>query len=534
MNPNPYTFKGTSQGNIEVYESGKRIGTGNESFASRYGYDSTNLATSVVGANPNDPFGNPRPNSLGITGSAQITQSNAGSAATSAAAGAVGGGGTAPVLSSFEQQYMDFLKSSQDQNKDVADRALKAQELSYNAALASSNSQYDNLRRELQQNYAKDIDVANANAISLNPYSQASGATTAANFNATITSKYNQQATLIEEKSSIAKQMLEAKNYEGYSNIVNEITKSNNVFQKEMFQFKSDMNKQAEQSRQFGETLKTKYSDDYRSYLTSIPYSPEEISKMSDADLMNTTAGRLAKSAGIDDPKAVRQDMSEGSFKSQSQALALSKQELAVSKQADLQDYRNRLIEISIAKLAEKQQEGVLSTKTYTLARAGENKTDIQFSPYTNLKVTEKLKVANVISAVDLINQAEALYAKATGVDYSGVGAGVVSALHGLTRTAATVTGADQDWQAYIAFLESNKAPIAKGMKGETGNLAAQEQTDSLKSFPGRFTSPANSETAFAIVRRQSLSHLTTLGETVGTVNKIDGGGSSSNNPFDI
>lgn len=155
-----------------------------------------------------------------------------------------------------------------------------------------------------------------------------------------------------------------------------------------------------------------------------------------------------------------------------------------------------------------------------TMPGAGAQGTNQLFVPNRKLTVDEQKKINSATTAISLINQLEAHYDSATKGEYASFGSGLWSRVKGVARTAGSFLGtpgfgpveSGEDWAVYDRFLNSNRAPIAKGIKGEVGNLAQQEQLNALKSFPGRFSSPQEAEAAFESVRQQVLGNLEPLG----------------------
>lgn len=162
------------------------------------------------------------------------------------------------------------------------------------------------------------------------------------------------------------------------------------------------------------------------------------------------------------------------------------------------------------------------TSQGFVLPSTGNGSGDSLFVPNQDLSATEQTKVQNAIASLDLINQAEAYYASATGVEYSGVGSGIASRIKGLFRATAasfggvTPTGeSGQNWAVYGRFLDSRRAPIAKGLLGEVGNLAETEQKKAIKIFPSEFSSPREAAAAFESARRQAVANITALGTIV-------------------
>lgn len=149
---------------------------------------------------------------------------------------------------------------------------------------------------------------------------------------------------------------------------------------------------------------------------------------------------------------------------------------------------------------------------------------DLTFKPRRKLSAKEQDIVRVVNKGTELTNEAEMLYAEATGKEYEGFGSGVIAKLKGLGRFFGKAAGTSQAWQAYKDYLDSNRAPIAKGIKGEVGNLTENEQENALKSFPGLGTSPKNAAQKFVQIRRELQSNLETFGEFSSSleVNEVD------------
>lgn len=134
-----------------------------------------------------------------------------------------------------------------------------------------------------------------------------------------------------------------------------------------------------------------------------------------------------------------------------------------------------------------------------------------EFVARDDLTAQEQQKIQVYQTGIDLIDQIEKLYDEATGDEYEGLGQGAVAKGKGLVRI--SLGQFNPEWESYIRFLDSNRAPIAKGLKGEVGNLAEAEQKNALKSFPGRFTSPEAADKAFDEMRHQLRDGLDSLGE---------------------
>jgi hypothetical protein len=141
------------------------------------------------------------------------------------------------------------------------------------------------------------------------------------------------------------------------------------------------------------------------------------------------------------------------------------------------------------------------------------------FAERPDLTAQEQQKVGVLDSGLRLVDQIEQLYFDAVGEDVQGgILAKPLGFLRGLTRgigipfTGKTITF-KQGIQQYLDFLDSNRAPVAKGLKGEVGNLTKEEQENALKSFPGKNTTPQVAREKFVQIRKQITDNLSTLGQ---------------------
>ena len=153
------------------------------------------------------------------------------------------------------------------------------------------------------------------------------------------------------------------------------------------------------------------------------------------------------------------------------------------------------------------QQAGGGGGEIFSLGNQG-----IPFQARPDLTATEQQKITQLDSGLRLVDQIERLYNEAVGQEFGGVGSGLVSRAKGISRSILGGLGVQQNFKNYVDFLDSNRAPIAKGIKGEVGNLTAEEQKNALKSFPGRFSSPTEARVKFAEIRQTMTDNLDTLG----------------------
>jgi len=247
---------------------------------------------------------------------------------------------------------MEELGKGSDETKSMLaeqfKRLQKAQELSYDAALASKNFQYETLHKRLTQGYERSLQVAESNAQTLNPYSQARGASTAANFKNRITSDYNQAAMDLQRQADIAQQQLEAGNYKAYVDLQNSMEESLNQLERQQQQSMLSMYQTAEQSRQFGVGLASQEqraaADDFRLGLTQLNYTPETVDQMIESGAIYSDPTFLSgvQAHGVEAIPGIINAMKQGS--------------LAQQKQLDLAYYREQQLAISNARLAAAQE----------------------------------------------------------------------------------------------------------------------------------------------------------------------------------
>ena len=152
------------------------------------------------------------------------------------------------------------------------------------------------------------------------------------------------------------------------------------------------------------------------------------------------------------------------------------------------------------------------------------------FTPRANLTAKDKEKIGVISTGVKLVSQLEKLYNDAVGEEFSGFGSGVVSRIKGVKRAVGSVLGTNQKWTIYQNFIDSNRAGIAKGIKGEVGNLAKNEQENALKSFPNKFASPQEAKAAFDNIKTQMDDQLSSFGTVEGGTT----GSGGDNDPLGI
>lgn len=133
----------------------------------------------------------------------------------------------------------------------------------------------------------------------------------------------------------------------------------------------------------------------------------------------------------------------------------------------------------------------------------------------SDLTAAEKNGLKSINNAATVIDQIERAYTAAVGNEYEGFGSGVAARLKGLGRTVTDLTGTNQEFTTYKKLVESNLTLIAKGMKGEAGNLSDQDIKRARDSFPSRFNSPQEAQAAFDALRELLRSNLSNYGQVI-------------------
>lgn len=164
----------------------------------------------------------------------------------------------------LQQQYSQMMQQQQNQNLDMFGELRRGVDLMYDAQLARTNMQYNNLMNDLRADFQKQTDIATQQAAALNPYSQAQGAMTANNFQGAISNKYQEQAARLQEAATVAQNELAAGNAQAYIEITNAMKQSNQLFQKSMMEFmmnaQSDFTKNQQWQQSFN-LQKKEYSE---------------------------------------------------------------------------------------------------------------------------------------------------------------------------------------------------------------------------------------------------------------------------------
>lgn len=149
-----------------------------------------------------------------------------------------------------------------------------------------------------------------------------------------------------------------------------------------------------------------------------------------------------------------------------------------------------------------------------------------KFIPKDDLTAAEQKQINVLLGGFKLVDQVEKLYNQAVGEESKSANwlGGMVQDIKGKFRKLdIPFTDKDPVWtqtyRIYDNFLNSNRAPVAKGLKGEVGNLTENEQKQALKSFPDQNSTPREAEASFENIRKQMIDKLSILGEIEGELN---------------
>lgn len=217
---------------------------------------------------------------------AQTATTAAGNAATASSTPTPNNGQTTGSSGSGSSSVPDPSNAISDNAQSALDvlnkntgRLISAQQLSYNASLGANNEKYAQLSQQLQQNYERSMGSAAQTAASLNPYSSATQATTAANFMNRITSDHQTAAAQLQAQADSAQQALDAGNYSAYVQIQNGLDAGVQKIQSDTQNALLDFAKQQQQQSNFEATFNQNASkaaqDDFMSYLNTVAGSPQ-------------------------------------------------------------------------------------------------------------------------------------------------------------------------------------------------------------------------------------------------------------------
>lgn len=225
------------------------------------------------------------------------------------------------------QAGMGALTDAFQQNMQMLEMSKKSLDMTYNANLASMNHQYGQLFQQMSQQHEKMVQVAEFNAQSLNPYSQAAGAQTTANFTGEITRRYQQQSMALQQQADAAQRQLQAGHFESYVALQKNMAEQQQAFQQGMLGFMMDNMKEVESARRFDEQEKRANIGQYVDFLSEPLPTPQEIEAMSDRELLQLTAVQQGLRSGYD-INGIREDLLNASnMQLQQQAIATEERE---------------------------------------------------------------------------------------------------------------------------------------------------------------------------------------------------------------
>lgn len=169
---------------------------------------------------------------------------------------------------SGNKDYQDLTTKHFKEGMDMIDRI-------YDTALARSDMGYKNLMEDIRRNEKKAVEVATANAIALNPYSQSRGAQTAANFNQVIKSEYARQAQRATEAYQLAQRELADGNAKAAMQLKQaaqqDLAQANQQFQKSLI----DIYKESQEQQRFEIRQQSQYLDDFMDSIAALDLSGE-------------------------------------------------------------------------------------------------------------------------------------------------------------------------------------------------------------------------------------------------------------------
>lgn len=433
--------------------------------------------------------------------------------------------GNTPTGSFYDTEYWQGLQGINTSQQESWNNLIKATELSFDSKLAQQNYQYAEQFKMLEGEKNKALQIAASNAAALNPYSQARGAQTAANFSNKIVQNYNDQARSLQQQADLARQALASGETEAYAQIQKNMADSNNKFVGDMMNMMMRWNEE--------QTRKQEFAAKYNLDVAELQLSEDRFMQ----DRYEFEVGS--------EQWAIEQDFRERGFNADEAyraaqlgidyaQLEMDRERLNLDKQLTSAQILKLYNDVGLSVDADGNVIEGAAGKSFKLEGWGTDGNNLVFTPRKNLTVAQQNKIGTVLSATEFLSEAERLYSEAVGGEYGGFGTTAISRLKGLARSSGMYTGVGpnpQAWTAYINYVNSNKAVIAKGIKGEVGNLATQEQDDAIKSLPTRFSTPQEAETAFRTVKEQMLANINYLGDVVEETGEA---GATANNPGGI
>lgn len=172
-----------------------------------------------------------------------------------------------PTLDTVQNSFLSMMTENNQEAMSMSQQnfqdSMRSINRIYDNELARADYQYGELMGNLVREQKKANDVATANAIALNPYSQSRGAQTAANFTNAINMEYQRQAENITAKYRMAQEAIAA----GQADVAMKLKQS---AQRDMMETQQNfqaglMNlyKESKQQHQFDIKQQSQYQDDF-------------------------------------------------------------------------------------------------------------------------------------------------------------------------------------------------------------------------------------------------------------------------------
>jgi hypothetical protein len=264
------------------------------------------------------------------------------------------------------QMGMGMIDQHMKQSMQITQMAKQSLDMTYNANLAAMNHQYGQLFQQMASQHEKMVQVAEFNAQSLNPYSQAAGAQTAASFTNEITRKYQQQSMALQQQADVAQRQLQAGHFEAYVNLQKNMADQQQKFQQQMMGFMMENMKVQEDARRFEVGERRANIGQYVNFLSQPLPTPQEIEAMSDQELMQLTAVQQGLRSGYD-INGIRQDLLNASNMQMSQAaMAAEDRQMKWAEFESNQAYRKAQIDNIYNQIQARNKDGAGTTKPLT------------------------------------------------------------------------------------------------------------------------------------------------------------------------
>jgi len=410
---------------------------------------------------------------------------------------ATGAAATALNPTGLTDPMMQYLQQRDTQNAARLDKMLEASNLTFDKQLAVDNQKYGEMFASLANQYQNASQAATALAAQLNPYSDPRISSATGGYIKTIDDKYAAQAASLKGQMNAAQALQKAQHYEAANKLIMDAEKQQNDFEMGIRKLSLDMYNSAKQESQFVRS-QAQQSSQF-----------DQSQKQEAVQFGITSEQRKAEFQANRDEFSANFGLNLAKFDQSSKMDAKQSEYIDAQIDSIYDQIRSRKLEDSGANIG----------GAYSFPMLGQGGKGVTFTPRSDLTAAQKNSIPNIASAVNLINEAEMMYALAAGTDYGGPGTTVLSRAKGLFRTFGTWTGIGpnpQGWTTYNDYVKARRALIAKGIMGEVGNLAQQEQLAAALAFPGKFSTPQEATNKFASIRQQIL----TSAEALGTVSQ--------------